>query len=53
MLNLTLTERLFSLENAILALYFGELYLTGLNYPWLSTPADSLMCPIKGRRASY
>lgn len=36
-----------------MALYFGGLDLTGLNYPWLSVPADSLLCPIRGRQDSY
>lgn len=53
MLNLTLIKRLSSLEKAIMALCFGGLDLTSLNYPCLSAPADSLMCPIRGRQDSY
>lgn len=53
MLNLTLIKRLSSLEETIMALCFGGLDLTSLNYPWLSAPADSLMCPIRGRQDSY
>lgn len=53
MLNLALIKRLSSLEKAVMVLYCGGLDLPSLNYPWLSVPADSLMCPIRGRQDSY
>lgn len=53
MLNLTFIKRLSSPGKAIMALYFGGLDLTGLDYPRLSMPEDSLLGLIRDRQDSY